>query len=204
MKNERVESMFATPFFHGQIDYEYNLQEDVEWVDGHNREDVILPNVTILNEPELEEKILECADYLIHAVGFVKQPMKVNQMWLNIYDSTRIHLPVHFHQNCSWSGTFFPVDGNHTTWYLNPNAGYQNAYLPEHRKNEDGEKLYSDFNSDFIPFTNMPKGSVIIHPPWIGHSVTWNSGRPSLSISFDIAYKGEIGSKQYGSYNDGQ
>ena len=31
----------------------------------------------------------------------------------------------------------------------------------------------------------------------------WNGGKPSHSISFDIAYTGAIGDEEYGSYNDG-
>ena len=201
MKNQIVRPMFTTPFFFGEIEYDYEIPTE-GFVDGHNREGVVSPNVINLDLPELEEKILECAKYLISEVGFVDQPMKVNQLWLNAYDETRSGLPVHWHQNCSWSGTYFPVDANHTTWYVNPNSVYQNAYLPDNRV-EEGQKVFSDFNSDYFPLTQMKKGMLLIHPSWIGHSVTWNGGEPSYSISFDIAYTGPIGSKEYGSYNDG-
>ena len=144
MKNQIVRPMFTTPFFFGEIEYDYEIPTE-GFVDGHNREGVVSPNVINLDLPELEEKILECAKYLISEVGFVDQPMKVNQLWLNAYDENRDGLPVHWHQNCSWSGTYFPVDANHTTWYVNPNSGYKNAYLPDNRV-EEGQKVFSDFN----------------------------------------------------------
>ena len=195
-ESDSVLGMFQTPFFLGDIDYEYEIPKDEKFVDGHNRKGVVNSNVLDLDLPELEEKILECCANLVEQIGFVKQPMKINQLWLNVYDETRSALPVHWHQNCSWAGTFFPENAGHTTYYVNPNAGYQNMYFPEVEKP-------SDFNQDYAPFTNMPKGKVIIHPSWIGHSVVWHGHEPSYSISFDIAYTGPIGSKEYGSYNDG-
>ena len=189
MKEGNVDGLFQTPFFIGEIDYEYEIPKNEKFVDGHNRKGVVSPNVLNLD--------LECANHLIVEVGFVEQPMKINQLWLNVYDETRAGLPVHWHQNCSWSGTFFPEDSHHTTFYVNPNAGYQNMNFPEFEKP-------TDFNQDYTPFRGMPKGAVIIHPSWIGHSVIWHGDEPSYSISFDIAYTGEIGSKEYGSYNDGQ
>ena len=204
MKEGNVQGVFQTPFFFGEIEYDYEIPTE-GFEDGHNRDTTndgegvfsIAPNVIQLDLPDLEEKILECCANLVEQVGFEEQPMKINQMWLNAYDENRSGLPVHWHQNCAWSGTYYPVDANHTAWYVNPNAGFQNLNVPK-------VKHPSDFNTDYLPIRQMKKGHIVIHPPWVGHSVTWHGGEPSYSISFDIAYKGPIGDKAYGSYNDGQ
>ena len=195
-KRRAVEGVFATPFYLGHVEYDYEIPKE-GFVDGHNRQDIIAPNVINLDLPELEELILECARFTLDKVGFEEQPMKINQLWLNRYDETRPALPVHFHQNCSWCGTFFPEQANHTTYYLNNNAGYNNIHQPK-------IKFSTDFNRDYFELQQPPKGAIVIHPPWIGHSVAWNGGPPSHSISFDIAYTGPIGDKSYGSYNDGK
>ena len=39
--------------------------------------------------------------------------MKVNHIWLNAYDEIEV-LEYHFHQNCAWTGTYYPEDANHT------------------------------------------------------------------------------------------
>lgn len=190
---DQVRPMFTTPFFYGTIDYEYEIPED-GFKQGHDR---IVENVIELNLPDLEEKILEKCKYLIEECGLVDQPIKMNQLWLNKYDGARPHLPFHFHQNCIWTGTWYPEDTHHTVVFQNPNAGYQNSYYPE-------VKEPTDFNQDNTVIANPIKGSVIIHPSWIGHAVYWNGGQASHSISFDISYTGPIGDKKYGSYNDGQ
>ena len=192
----QTETMFATPFFVGKIDYEYEIPDDPKWVEGNNRKGLYEGNVLPLELPDLEAQIIECCETVVKDVGFVGQPMKCNQVWLNIYDEKRPLLPVHYHQNCIWCGSFYPEDANHYVSFTNPNAGYQNMYFPE-------VVTPSDFNQDYMRVI-AKKGTIIIHPSWISHSAHWMGGEPSYSISFDVGYRGAIGNKTYGSYNDGQ
>ena len=50
MKNQIVRPMFTTPFFFGEIEYDYEIPTE-GFVDGHNREGVIKPNVINLDLP---------------------------------------------------------------------------------------------------------------------------------------------------------
>ena len=203
----QTEGMFSTPFFIGKLDYEYEVPEEIavmisrtdknldesseKYYDYHN-----VHLIHIEDLPELNSEIIKCCEKLVEDVGFVKQPMKINDLWFNIYNKNRPFLPIHWHQNCIWSGSFYPQDTNHYVSYTNPNAGYQNMYFPEVKKP-------SDFNQDYMRL-KPTKGTIIIHPSWISHSAHWIGDEPSCSISFDVGYTGEIGSKEYGSYNDGQ
>ena len=185
--NEKIQIAFGTPMYIGKIDYDFKFPKK----DFEN-------NVLQLDLPHLEFKILDCCKEIVKEVGFVEQPMKINELWLNKYDKNRTHIPMHYHQNCSWTGTYYPKQATHLVQFANPNSGFQNQYLPE-------VKFSTDFNSDYLSFHDMQEGMVIIHPSWIAHAVYWDSNcEPSYSISFDIAYTGEIGNKNYGSYNDGK
>ena len=60
------------------------------------------------------------------------------------------------------------------------------------KKGVDQAKSINDFT----------KGNLMIHPSWVAHSVFWNGGEPSHSISFDVSYDLPIGDKEYGSYRE--
>ena len=72
--------------------------------------------------PELKDKVFEIISEMIQSMGYIDQPLKLNDMWFNRYDDNRPILEYHYHQNCSWTGTYYPVDANHTTVLYNPLA----------------------------------------------------------------------------------
>jgi len=196
MEEPIVKPIFSIPMLVNNIDYDYEIPSSKTFEDDYNPNSPKGPNCIEIKEPDLEELILEQGKIITRESGFVDQPMQITQMWLNKYDESRPHLPMHYHQNCAWTGTWYPEDASHTIQFLNPNAASQNMHLPE-------KEFETDINIDFAVF-RCQKGQVIIHPSWLGHSVYWDGKKPSYSISFDIAYKLPIGNKEYGSYNDGQ
>jgi len=162
--------------------------------------DIEIPNFENTNVirqeiPELKDKVLEIVSDMISEIGYAKQPLKLNDMWFNCYNESRPFLEYHFHQNCAWTGTYYPEDTNHLTALYNPNANLVQAHYPE-------SKTPSPFNEESVMFHKVEKGGLIIHPSWIAHQVAWTGGEPSHSISFDIAYQLPIGSKDFGSYSE--
>ena len=163
--------------------------------------DIEIPNFENTNVirqeiPELRGKVLEIVSNMVSEIGYAQQPVKLNDMWFNCYNESRPFLEYHFHQNCAWTGTYYPEDANHTMILYNPNASVLQAHYPK-------VEVPTGFNQELIVSSNVEKGQLIIHPSWVAHQVFWNGGKPSHSISFDIAYTGAIGDEEYGSYNDG-
>ena len=76
--NENVQIAFGTPMYIGKIDYDFKFPKK----DFEN-------NVLQLDLPHLEFKILDCCKEIVKEVGFVEQPMKVNELWLNKYDKNK-------------------------------------------------------------------------------------------------------------------
>ena len=107
-------------------------------------------NVLQLDLPHLEFKILDCCKEIVKEVGFVEQPMKVNELWLNKYDKNRTHIPMHYHQNCSWTGTYYPKQATHLVQFANPNSGFQNQYLPFQKNQKYQYNKTFLYNSDFL------------------------------------------------------
>lgn len=154
-------------------------------------------NVVRKEIPELKDKVFSIVSEMIQTIGYVDQPLKLNDMWFNRYDDNRPLLEYHFHQNCAWTGTYYPEDTNHLTVLYNPNANLIQGHYPE-------MKNPSPFNEESVMFHEVKKGTIIIHPSWIAHQVAWtpSGGKPSHSISFDIGYQLPIGDKDYGSYSE--
>jgi hypothetical protein len=132
---------------------------------------------------------------MLQGMGYVDQPLKLNDMWFNRYDEKRPFLEYHYHQNCAWTGTYYPEDANHTTILYNPHANVMQAHYPQVLEG-------TAFNQERLPVTGFTKGALLIHPSWMAHQVLWNGDKPSHSISFDIAYQLPIGDKEYGSYSE--
>ena len=95
--------------------------------------------------------------------------------------------------------------GNATTGFGISNAGNEKTIYDVLNGNCSFQESIRDtkINNLSIVSSNVEKGQLIIHPSWVAHQVFWNGGKPSHSISFDIAYTGAIGDEEYGSYNDG-
>ena len=49
MKEGNIQGLFQTPFFIGEIDYEYEIPKNEKFVDGHNRKGIVNPNVLDLS-----------------------------------------------------------------------------------------------------------------------------------------------------------
>ena len=177
---------FPIPVWTGEIELELELPTEF----GET-------NVVRKEYPELKDIILNITQDICEEMGFVRQEVKLNDMWVNLYDENRMHLAHHYHQNCAFTGTYYPEDANHTMIMYNPNARVLQAHYPK-------VEVPTGFNQELIVSSNIEKGQLIIHPSWVAHQVFWNGGKPSHSISFDIAYTGAIGDEEYGSYNDGQ
>ena len=144
---------------------------------------------------ELKDKVFSVISEMIQELGYTDQPLKLNDMWFNCYNEDRPLLEYHFHQNCAWTGTYFPEDANHTTFLYNPNANLVQSHYPQ-------VETGTPFNEELVSFHEVEKGTLFIHPSWLAHQVIWGGGEPSYSISFDVAYDLPIGDKEYGSYSE--
>ena len=149
--------------------------------------------MTKLKSKELKDAVLYTTSVILQRIGYVDLPMRVGDMWFNKYDDTRPILKYHYHQNCAWTGTYYPFEVNHETELFNPNASFFQQNYPKVER-------YSEWNSASITLGEQKAGSLLIHPSYIGHQVLWNGGEPSYSVSFDIQYNLPIGDKTYGSY----
>lgn len=163
-------------------------------------DDIELPifidsNIVRHEIPELKEKVLEIISNMLQEMGYVDQPLKLNDMWFNRYDEKRPFLEYHFHQNCSWTGTYYPEDANHVMVLYNPHANLIQSHYPT-------VVTPTGFNQEVIHASDIKKGQLIIHPSWMAHQVFWNGGEPSHSISFDVGYELPIGDEEYGSYSE--
>ena len=183
---EGLQGLFPIPIFMGNIEI-----SDIEIPSFEESKN----NVVKVEYSELKEKIFETTSEIIQTIGYVDQPLKLNDMWFNRYDENRPFLEYHYHQNCAWTGTYFPEDANHTTVLYNPHANMMQAYYPQAIEG-------SPYNQERLPINGFTKGALLIHPSWMAHQVLWNGGEPSHSISFDIAYQLPIGDKEYGSYSE--
>ena len=183
---EGLQAIFPTPFFYG--DY-----KDIPFEKPHA--DGLIENVVKVDVPELKDAIFNSISGIIQEMGSVDQPLVLNDMWFNTYDERRPILNHHYHQNCSWTGTYFPYDANHTTQFFNPYGGLIYQHFPK-------QERVSDFTTEYVSAREMKAGQGIIHPSYIPHQVFWNGGEPSYSISFDVAYQTPIGDKAYGSYRE--
>ena len=144
--------------------------------------------------PELKDKVFEIISEMIQFMGYVDQPLKLNDMWFNRYDNRRPEIAHHYHQNCAWTGTYIPQDANHTIRLFHPNMGNIMQQYPQQTHS-------TMYNSDKV-HTWSEKGEIIIHPSWIGHEVRWDMHGASHSISFDVGYQLPIGDKDFGSYTE--
>ena len=183
---EGLQGLFPIPVFMGDIEV-----SDIEIPSFEESEN----NVIRAEYPELKERIMETTSAMLQAIGYVAQQLKLNDMWINRYDEKRPFLEYHFHQNCAWTGTYYPEDANHTTILYNPYANVMQAHYPQVLEG-------TVFNQEHLPIKDFTKGALLIHPSWMAHQVLWNGDKPSHSISFDIAYQLPIGDKEYGSYSE--
>lgn len=179
-----IHSVFPIPMYIGKIE---DLDIELPFF-GQNH---VVSQVI----PELRDKIFDIIGDMLEETGSVRQPLKLNDMWFNRYDDNRPMLEYHFHQNCSWTGTYFPEDANHTTVIYNPMANLVQSHYPK-------VEQASTFNQELLSINDFTKGNLMIHPSWVAHSVFWNGGEPSHSISFDVSYDLPIGDKEYGSYRE--
>lgn len=182
---EGINSVFPVPIYFDKIEIE----------------DIVVPhfgeeqNVLRQEVPVLKDKVFEVVSELIKSLGYVDQPLKLNDMWFNRYDKNRPFLEHHYHQNCSWTGCYFPEDANHQLVIYNPMANVMQQHYPQITD-------ITEFNTEVLPFNGIMKNSLMIFPSYLAHQVMWNGGDPSHSISFDIAYQLPIGDKEYGSYSE--
>ena len=182
---DNVNSIFPTPLYFGKIEI-----EDIEIPKFEKGQNVLRHEV-----PVLKDKVLEVVGELIVSMGYTNQPLKLNDMWFNRYDENRPLLEYHYHQNCAWTGTFFPENANHTTVMYNPLANLVQQHYPK-------VEVPSQFTQEVLPFNNIEKNTLLIFPSSLAHQVMWNGDEPSHSISFDVAYQLPIGDKEYGSYSE--
>ena len=98
---EGLQGLFPIPMFMGDIEV-----PDIEIPSFEESEN----NVVRAEYPELKEKILETTSAMLQGMGYVDQPLKLNDMWFNRYDEKRPFLEYHYHQNCAWTGTYYPED----------------------------------------------------------------------------------------------
>ena len=54
-------------------------------------------NVVRKEIPELKDKVFSIVSEMIQTIGYVDQPLKLNDMWFNRYDDNRPLLEYHFH-----------------------------------------------------------------------------------------------------------
>ena len=69
------------------------------------------------DNPKLKEVIFESVSKF-KCLRFVDQELVLNDLWYNKYDETRPELSFHYHQNCAWTGTYYPHETNHVTSFL--------------------------------------------------------------------------------------
>ena len=181
---EGLKELFPVPVYINMIEL-----DDIEIP---NFED---SNVVRKEIPELKDKVFSIVSEMIQTIGYVDQPLKLNDMWFNRYDDNRPLLEYHFHQNCAWTGTYFPEDSNHSLTIHNPMAGLYQGHYPKVERP-------TGWNLNYIQLNDCKKGYCIIHPSYLAHHVWWNGTKPSHSISFDIAYQLPIGDKDFGSYSE--
>ena len=178
---ENLTGIFPIPFYVNDIEI-----KDIELPEFKDT------NVVQQEVPELKDKVFEIISEMIQSMGYIDQPLKLNDMWFNRYDDNRPILEYHYHQNCSWTGTYYPHETNHVTSFFNPNAGLVVQHFP--KQEEDSEYASQTFHLE------PAQGSIIIHPAYIPHTVRWLGGNTSNSISFDVSYKAPVGCKDFGSY----
>ena len=183
---------FPTPFLIEKIDS--MVIDTPDFNSEHWKLDSV-DNVIKYENQKLTDKIFELVSSFIQELGYVDQPLILNDMWFNKYDEKRPILEHHYHQNCAFTGTYYPEDANHNITILNPNAVLYQAHYPQRVEGDSG------WNQDSITLT-ANKGQLVILPSYLGHEVWWNGKAPSKSISFDIAYQLPIGDKEYGSYSE--
>ena len=140
---EGLQGLFPIPVFMGDIEV-----SDIEIPSFEESEN----NVVRAEYPELKEKILETTSAMLQNMGYVDQPLKLNDMWFNRYDENRPFLEYHHHQNCAWTGTYYPEDVNHTTILYNPTANMMQAHYPQALEG-------SAFNQERLPI-NFSKGAL--------------------------------------------
>ena len=84
---------------------------------------------------------------MVSEIGYAQQPVKLNDMWFNCFNESRPFLEYHFHQNCAWTGTYYPEDANHNITIFNPNAVLSHAHYPQRVEGDSG------WNQDSITLT---------------------------------------------------
>ena len=185
--SEELRGFWSTPFYiNGVGEIEYKLPENLVDTKTNLKMD-------IEDNPKLKEVIFESVSRILNALGFVDdQELVLNDLWYNKYDESRPELSFHYHQNCAWTGTYYPHETNHVTSFFNPNAGLVVQHFP--KQQEDSEYASQTFHLEPI------QGSIVIHPAYIPHTVRWLGGNTSNSISFDVSYKAPVGCKDFGSY----
>ena len=181
---QQLSGVFGIPFWTGNLDIEIELPTEFNE-----------SNIVQKTYPKLADMTMNIVQDICEQMGMVRQEVKLNDMWVNRYDKNRMHLDHHYHQNCAWTGTYFPEDSNHSLTFHNPMAGLYQGHYPKVERQ-------TGWNMNFIQLNDCKKGYCIIHPSYLAHHVWWNGTKPSHSISFDIAYKLPIGDKDFGSYSE--
>lgn len=183
---------FPTPFLIEKIDS--MVIDTPDFNSEHWKLDSV-DNVIKYENQKLTDKIFELVSSFIQELGYVDQPLILNDMWFNRYDEKRPILEHHYHQNCAWTGTYYPYKTNHSTTWYNPLAGMQMAHYPSQTEP-------TDCTSETLGMANAEAGTIVVHPAYIPHQVAWHGGEESYSVSFDIAYGLPIGNKDFGSYRE--
>ena len=150
---ENLTGIFPIPFYVNDIEI-----KDIELPEFKDT------NVVQQEVPELKDKVFEIISEMIQSMGYIDQPLKLNDMWFNRYDDNRPILEYHYHQNCSWTGTYYPVDANHTTVIYNPLANLVQSHYPK-------VEQPSVFNQELISINDFTKGQIMIHPSWLHNQI---------------------------------
>ena len=111
--------------------------------------------------PELKDKVFEIISEMIQSMGYIDQPLKLNDMWFNRYDDNRPILGnIIIIKIVHGLGTYYPVDANHTTVIYNPLANLVQSHYPK-------VEQPSVFNQELISINDFTKGQIMIHPSWL-------------------------------------
>jgi len=187
--------LFPTVIFHKILEditsndfkqYENQILEDnyIPSYSGHTS-----TNQQFLLNPlfnNLTTQILYNSKLYLNEVGHDYKDIQITSSWANILNKNEYINP-HAHSNSYLSGVFYIEDSSDI--YFENNTIMKSSFTPDFVKAKKHE--YRKKTSFKI---TPKKGSLIIFPSWLIHSVPSNNLDKRLSIAFNIIPKGEFGS----------
>jgi len=136
----------------------------------------------------LVEAIVAAAKGVVGFLAWDCQGLQITDLWANVNDDDFAHHQ-HSHPNNFFGGVYY-VEAT-------PDSGDIVFYDPRPQAHvlEPKAKERNPFNAAKQRITPQP-GRLLLFPAWLEHSVDRNkSGKPRVSVAFNLALKGLIGSE---------